>query len=114
MKLTLYNLLLFFLFSCVVKNNNVKSQNKNLNCNENKIFKKEFYRNINIIDSLIYKKQDEHFKKSLLFISKYSHVSFESMANYARIYPGGIYKEDRIRWIEWYERNKCNDIQFKK
>ena len=76
MKLALYNLLLFLLFSCVTKNNDLKYQNTNLNCNENKTFKKEFYKNINVVDSLIYKNQNDQFNKSLLFISKYTNVSF--------------------------------------
>ena len=81
MKLALYNLLLFLLFSCVTKNNDLKYQNTNLNCNENKTFKKEFYKNINVVDSLIYKNQNDQFNKSLLFISKYTNVSFESRLN---------------------------------
>ena len=103
MKLALYNLLLFLLFSCVTKNNDLKYQNTNLNCNENKTFKKEFYKN-----------QNDQFNKSLLFISKYTNVSFESRLNYARLYPNGIYEKDRKGWLEWYEKNKCNNIQLKK
>jgi hypothetical protein len=114
MKLALYNLLLFLLFSCVTKNNDLKYQNTNLNCNENKTFKKEFYKNINVVDSLIYKNQNDQFNKSLLFISKYTNVSFESRLNYARLYPNGIYEKDRKGWLEWYEKNKCNNIQLKK
>ena len=114
MKLALYNLLLFLLFSCVTKNNDLKYQNTNLNCNENKTFKKEVYKNINVVDSLIYKNQNDQFNKSLLFISKYTNVSFESRLNYARLYPNGIYEKDRKGWLEWYEKNKCNNIQLKK
>lgn len=114
MKLALYNLLFFLLFSCVTKNNDLKYQNTNLNCNENKTFKKEFYKNINVVDSLIYKNQNDQFNKSLLFISKYTNVSFESRLNYARLYPNGIYEKDRKSWLEWYEKNKCNNIQLKK
>jgi hypothetical protein len=113
MKLALYNLLLFLLFSCVTKNNDLKYQNTNLNCNENKTFKKEFYKNINVVDSLIYKNQNDQFNKSLLFISKYTNVSFESRLNYAKLYPNGIYEKDRKGWLEWYEKNKCNNIQLK-
>ena len=77
-------------------------------------FKKEFYKNINVVDSLIYKNQNDQFNKSLLFISKYTNVSFESRLNYARLYPNGIYEKDRKGWLEWYEKNKCNNIQLKK
>lgn len=93
----------------------VKAQgNSDEDCVENQLFKKEYFRNINIVDSSIYKPQGYELKSSLLFISQYSHVSFESMLNYARTYPGGVYQEDRKIWISWYEDNKCKNIQFKK
>ena len=44
---------------------------------------------------------------SLKFISKYAHVSFDSMANYARTYPIGIFEKDKEGWIKWYNENKC-------
>lgn len=86
----------------------------NEKCNENLDFKLEFFNNIKIIDNLIYVSQNEKFHNALKFISKYSHVSSESMLNYARLYPGGIYEDDRKVWIKWYEDNKCKNIQFKK
>lgn len=86
---------------------------KTIDCKENLEFKKEFFSNIKTIDSLIYKNQNQQFNKSLGFISKYSHVTFESTLNYARKYPGGAYEKDRKIWIDWYEKNKCTNIQFK-
>lgn len=53
------------------------------------------------------------FKSSLNFISKYTHVSFESMANYNGSYPIGVYEKDKVVWLKWYDNNKCNNIQFK-
>jgi hypothetical protein len=99
-------------------------------CKENTLFKKEFVRQIEIIDNFFqiltkpYINLDEFehavteekvtkFESSLLFISKYTHVSFDSMANYNRSYPYDIYKKDREGWVKWYEENKCNNIQFK-
>ncbi|VXB67158.1 MULTISPECIES: hypothetical protein [Chryseobacterium] len=84
------------------------------NCTENLYFKEEFFNNIKVVESLIYKIQNEEFLNSLKFISKYAHVSTESMANYSRTYPGGYYEEDRKKWISWYDKNKCKNIQFKK
>lgn len=52
------------------------------------------------------------FKSSLLFISRYTTVSWDAILNYAHQYPYEIYKEDRENWINWYEEHKCNAIQF--
>jgi hypothetical protein len=82
-------------------------------CNENLIFKKVFFENIHNVENLIYKEQNASFHKSLKFISKYSNVSFESMANYARTYPSGVFEDDKTIWLKWYEDNKCKNIQFK-
>lgn len=100
-------------FSCSMTKERVQ-QKENSKCTENEKFKKEFYENINVVDSLITKNQNEKFHKSLKFISIYTHVSYESTLNYSRTYPYGIYEKDRKIWIEWYEKNKCNNIQFKR
>lgn len=103
----------FLLASCTIfpEKNKVSTNGE---CIENVDFKKEYFLNIKMIDSLIYKNQNDQFKKSLQFMSKYSHVSFESTLNYARLYTGGAYEKDRKVWLDWYEKNKCNNIQFKK
>ncbi|MWB94191.1 hypothetical protein GON26_07440 [Flavobacterium sp. GA093] len=90
------------------------SQSKIKDCNENIAFKNTYFENIKNVENLIYKEQNESFHNSLKFISQYSHVSYESMANYSRTYPGGIFENDKKLWIKWYEENKCNNIQFKK
>lgn len=108
---------LLILIGCVSSPNSTKKSNNvsvNGDCIENLDFKQEYFLNIKIVDSLIYRNQDNQFQKSLQFISKYSHVSFESTLNYARLYTGGAYERDRKVWLEWYEKNKCNNIQFKK
>lgn len=86
---------------------------KTVDCKENLQFKEKFFEAIKFIDTLIYSIQGRKFHEALNFISKYSHVSSESMLNYARIYPGGVYEKDRKIWIDWYEKNKCTNIQFK-
>lgn len=86
---------------------------KTVDCKENLVFKESFFGSIQFIDTLIYSIQGKKFHDALKFISKYTHVSSESMLNYARIYPGGVYEKDRKIWIDWYEKNKCTNIQFK-
>lgn len=118
--------LLFFSCSGVKKVGLTNSQ-----CNENIEFKEQFFKNIKVIDDFMaigseteFKDIDEYerimtadrikeFDSSLKFISKYAHVSFESMANYNKSYPIGVFKKDKEGWLKWYEENKCKNIQFK-
>ena len=100
-------------------------------CIENLKFKEEFIRNLNIIDdfmsienkeftdidefeSVMTEQKIADLNSSLMFISKYTHVSFESMANYNKTYPFGVYEKDKISWLKWYQDNKCKNIQIKK
>jgi hypothetical protein len=111
------NLFFILIFLLLVNCKSIKKSN-NLsvdgNCIENLDFKNEYFYNIKIIDSLIEKNQNTQFSRSLKFMSNYSHVSFESTLNYARLYPIGAYERDRKGWLDWYEKNKCYNIQFKK
>lgn len=106
---------LFILINCtaakIVEPENLFVNGK---CIENLDYKKTYFHHITKIDNLIYKFQNEEFKKSLQFISKYNYVDWASMANYARIYPAGAYEKDRKGWILWYDLKKCSNIQFKK
>lgn len=86
---------------------------KTIDCKENLEFKEKFLASVKFIDTLISSIQGRKFHETLKFISKYTHVSFESMLNYARTYPFGVYEQDRKIWIDWYEKNKCTNIQFK-
>ncbi len=119
-------ILIFLIYSCSSSRN---VDLKDTQCNENLAFKKIFFekiqnvdsfmigqsklKNMNDIDNFFITERNEIFKSSLLFISKYSTVSYESMANYDRSYPYGIYQNDRISWLKWYDENKCNNIQSK-
>ncbi|MCA6069500.1 hypothetical protein JI747_020265 [Chryseobacterium sp. RG1] len=114
MKNIFFIVILSLLVNCANSVNKSNNVSINGNCIENLDFKEQYFSNIKIIDSLIEKNQNTQFSKSLKFISKYSHVSFESTLNYARLYPIGAYEKDRKGWLEWYEKNKCNNIQFKK
>ncbi|KAA2223763.1 hypothetical protein [Chryseobacterium sediminis] len=112
MKNILNIIFVMFFFSCSITKKEILSKGSS-KCIENKKFKYEFYKNINIVDSLITKNQNESFHKSLKFISIYSHVSYESALNYSRTYPYGAYEKDRKGWMDWYEKNKCSNIQLK-
>lgn len=114
MKNIFFIVILLLLVNCANSVKKINNVSVNGNCGENLDFKKEYFSNIKMIDSLVYNNQNDQFKKSLQFISRYSHVSFESMLNYARLYTGGAYERDRKGWIDWYEKNKCSNIQFKK
>lgn len=82
-------------------------------CNENIKFKEDFFYHIKYIDDNIGVLQDSTFVKSVIFISNYAPVSVDQIMNYARTYPTGIFEKDRIKWLEWYEENKCKNIQLK-
>ncbi|PKH50939.1 hypothetical protein CXF68_09695 [Tenacibaculum sp. Bg11-29] len=96
-------------FSC----SSSKQSLKKTSCNENLNFKKAFFENVENVENLIDKNQNESFRNSLNFIGKYTKVSFESMTNYAGTYPIGIFEKDKKEWLEWYEKNKCMNIEFK-
>ncbi len=98
-------------------------------CIENLAFKKLFFEKIKNIDFLMIEEAKiksindaeklftpervKMFDSSLLFISKYSQVSFGSMLNYDNTYPYGVYEIDRKIWLKWYDENKCSNIQIK-
>jgi hypothetical protein len=123
----IYLALILLCISCSTKNKQIEAQNSK--CNENLKFKWEFFKNIKNVEDYFKlesnaKNFDEYertmtgekkkaYEASLKFISKYAHVSFESMANYNRSYPIGAFEKDKQGWLKWYEENKCNNIQFK-
>ena len=82
-------------------------------CNENMKFKKTFFYHIKYIENNIAVLQDSTFMKSVIFISNYAPVSVNQIMNYARSYPIGIFQHDHVKWTQWYEENKCTNIQFK-
>ena len=82
-------------------------------CNENLNFKERFFYHIGNIDNNISVAQDAKFIESVIFISNYAPVSLDQIMNYSRTYPIGVYEKDRLNWFNWYEENKCKNIQFK-
>lgn len=102
----MFLLLLFMMVAC-------KSKMDLPYCHENEEFKKIFFTEINVIDVFINGDGNrEDYIEALNFIASYSQVNFESMYNYATSYPYGIYLEDRKQWLQWYEDNKCNNLQI--
>jgi len=78
------------------------------------IVSKTDFKDIDEYERVVTEQKVAEFNSCLIFISKYTYVSFESMANYNGSYPIGIYEKDKEGWLKWYEGNKCNNIQFKK
>ncbi len=107
----IYIALIFLCFSCSTTKKSIETQSSS--CKENLKFKTEFFNNIKNVENQITKEKDETFDMSLKFISKYSHVSFESMLNYSHTYSIPAFEKDKGGWLKWYEENKCNNIQFK-
>lgn len=82
-------------------------------CNENKKFRESFFYHIENVEKNISVSQDSSFIQSIIFISNYAPVSLNHIMNYSRTYPTGIFKQDHVGWIKWYEENKCKNIQFR-
>lgn len=101
--------LLPIIFSCSLFKNGKKS----IRCIENEKFKKEFFIRINIVEQNLSLRQDSTFRNALIFISNYAPVSFYETVNYARIYHSNVLEKDKKIWLEWYEENKCHNIQLK-
>jgi hypothetical protein len=99
-------LIILVLISC-------KASHQKSDCNENMKFKEMFFYHIEYIENNIGVLQDAKFRQSVIFISNYAPVSVNSIINYARSYPIGVFEQDKIKWIDWYEENKCKNIQFK-
>lgn len=104
--------LLFFVGFIILGCSSWKDQTAD--CNENLKFKKTYFDHL----TTIHKYQDGDGQKpevenSLKFISQYAPVSSESRLNYAGVYPPGVYEKDRAGWIQWYEENKCKNIQIR-
>ena len=72
-----------------------------------------FFSKINYIENNITEVQDGKFKNTLYSLSKYVNVSLESMSNYANTYPIGVFEDDKKEWLEWYEKNKCDNLKIK-
>ena len=105
--------IIMFLLFVACSPTNTKSVVEDKPCNENLAFKKVYFENIQNIENQMTKVKNDSFDISLRFIAKYSHVDFASMANYARTYPYGVFLEDKVNWLKWYEENKCKNIKFK-
>lgn len=95
------------LISCNASNVN-KSE-----CNENTKFKEIFFHHVENIEKNIGVLQGAKFRESVIFVSNYAPVSVNELMNYSRNYPIGIFEKDRIKWTQWYEENKCRNIQLK-
>ncbi|WP_405377165.1 hypothetical protein [Nonlabens sp. Asnod3-A02] len=89
--------------------------NKLGKCNENLSFKKEFDKNIEQVEKYVKGNGNRlEFDKSLIFISKYVKVSNDKMLNYNNSYTTiEDFTNDKKAWLEWYQKNKCDNLQVK-
>lgn len=84
-------------------------------CNENIEFKKIFFQSIQNAEEVIYGKSHNRTKydEGLGFLNHYVFVDYEKTLNYRGIYTLKGFEDDKKKWIDWYEQNKCSNIQFK-
>jgi hypothetical protein len=89
-------------------------------CNENLKFKDKFFYNISIVEKYTIERttvtkhiiETKAFLKSLKFISHYTNVSMEKVANYQIGYPTlEIFESDKSQWLKWYNANKCRNLK---
>jgi len=102
--------ILILLFLIFISFNSFGQEN---DCNENLKFKEAFFSHIKFLENNIYLSQNKEFRTSVVFISNYAPVSLGKIMNYARTYPSGVFNDDKLLWLKWYEDNKCKYIQIK-
>ncbi len=128
MRLYIYIFICIF-FSCKM----ARSVSKN-NCAENDSFKERFFESIVFIeeyvleqdefrelgllnDTLDYDKNLENlkfkkFEKTISFLGRYVPISHQ-VFSYSFSYPSlDVFKEDKTKWLDWYEKNKCGKIKY--
>lgn len=109
MKNIYFVIIVIFFLSC----KSAKIANNGDDCIENTQFKKKFFYHLNYIEDYMFKSQDSLFRVSVTFISNYAPISTNTLRNYGRTYPSGVFEKDRVNILKWYEENKCNNIQVK-
>ena len=111
--LTLKNSIFLFVSILFVSCSPSSNAIKNKECTENIVFKKAFFDNVHNVENQVYRNKDETYYPSLVFIAKYSEVTFESMLFDKDKAPEGSFIRDKVKWLEWYEENKCKNIRLK-
>ena len=54
------------------------------------------------------------FRNSHKSISKFTEVDFSLFANYLYMYGSyNEFKQEKIKWLNWYEENKCKNLKWK-
>jgi hypothetical protein len=89
-------------------------------CFENMKFKEKVFHNISVAEcyteerttNAIHTIKSKTFLRSLSFISKYTHVSLNTVANYQIGYVSmDAFRIDKSKWVDWYDKNKCNNLK---
>jgi hypothetical protein len=57
--------------------------------------------------------ENDRYFSSLEFVSKYVTINYVYKTSFSGSIPYRIYFEEKENWNEWYEKNKCSDIQLK-
>jgi hypothetical protein len=86
------------------------------NCNENLDFKKVFMDNITNVENYTLGNETDKtkFNSGIIFLSKYTSLSYEKILNYSFEYVDiNAFHKDKVVWLKWYNDNKCSNIQFK-
>lgn len=128
--LNIYVIVFFLSMSCANKKSS--QMNKNIICNENDFFKELFFKHLNYLDSyyessgiVVYNtddsfeekirkldKENSDYYNALSFFSKFPGIDYKYIGTYTGRIPYKIYLNEKKIWLEWYEKNKCNNIQW--
>ncbi|WP_417602116.1 hypothetical protein [Owenweeksia hongkongensis] len=90
-------------------------------CLENNEFKAFFFNHIDNVEAYTLGRKNSQnevvswrmFKESIDEIGNYCEVSYDEMSNYSFQYPNlSVFESDKKKWLDWYEKNKCNDLKW--
>ena len=98
------------------------SLNSNINtkCKEDLEFKKEFFTCINNIESATYNKKNQDslfisrilYNKSISLLSQFSLINYSYLCNYSEAYSPINFEEEKTKWLQWYDENKCKNLKW--
>ena len=114
-----YILILFYLSTLYSCASSIKRANK---CHENLKFKSTLFKEIAIVEQYTLEQKtpgkkriitESEFLNSITFITKYSNIQVVGIYNYQVGYKSiEDFNIDKRKWIDWYQKNKCNNIKL--
>lgn len=104
-----------FCFLIILQMTLTNCSSKKQICNENAVFKKALFENIDKVENYtLGKGHREDFDSGLQFLSKYVIISYDDMLNYNKSYTSyEAFLKDKAAWLKWYDEKKCSNIQMK-